>query len=315
MQLKRIEVDHNFQERVHYKNPSFPVDICTDVYNMFVDNTLNCHWHEEFEFGVVLTGEVEYYINDTHFHLSVGDGVFINSNTMHMSRQSEGCTGAVMFTVMFPDTLFGADTSGTVYQKYMKPFMDNRIKGFKMDACDGGMAEMTDNLTKLYNMDYETFGYELKCIRLLCGVWLEVVCSCACEESTSYKANRDMRSEERVKSMLSYIHTHYRESLTVEKISKAAKISRSECFSCFKRMTNKKPVEYINEYRLAKASGMLVGTDKPVSEICAECGFGSPSYFSKLFREKCGISPNRFRQKYITRREDIHASAGGGRIR
>jgi len=54
-------------------------------------------------------------------------------------------------------------------------------------------------------------------------------------------------------------------------------------------------VEYINEYRLTQAAILLLETDKAVSEISADCGFASASYFGKLFREKTGVSPGSFR--------------------
>ncbi len=66
MELRRIKVDRNFRERIQYKDAFFPVDIWTDEYRMFVDHTLNCHWHGEFEYGFVLSGELDYYINETH---------------------------------------------------------------------------------------------------------------------------------------------------------------------------------------------------------------------------------------------------------
>lgn len=48
MEFRYIEVDHTFRERIHFKDDSFPVDVCIDAYDSFIDGTMNCHWHGEF---------------------------------------------------------------------------------------------------------------------------------------------------------------------------------------------------------------------------------------------------------------------------
>ena len=44
------------------------------------------------------------------------------------------------------------------------------------------------------------------------------------------------------------------------------------------------PLEYMREYRLRKACMELIETEKSITEIASDCGFGSSSYFGKLFR-------------------------------
>ena len=44
------------------------------------------------------------------------------------------------------------------------------------------------------------------------------------------------------------------------------------------------------------AADLLKETSLSVSEIGSSCGFGSSSYFGKLFKEKYGVSPLGYRQ-------------------
>ena len=93
-----------------------------------------------------------------------------------------------------------------------------------------------------------------------------------------------------------YIHEHYKEKITIEDIAAQMNISRSECFRCFKRLTNKRPIEYINEYRLLKASQLLSESEKSIFKIYTECGFESASYFGRKFKEVYGIAPVKYRK-------------------
>ena len=97
--------------------------------------------------------------------------------------------------------------------------------------------------------------------------------------------------------MLSYIYENYQNETAVEDIARAANISKSECFRCFRTMIGKKPVAFLNEYRLKKALELLSATDMQITEVCLACGFGHISYFGKLFREAYGMSPREYRNQ------------------
>jgi transcriptional regulator GlxA family with amidase domain len=49
--------------------------------------------------------------------------------------------------------------------------------------------------------------------------------------------------------------------------------------------------------RLGLATELLLNTSLPVSEICFECGFENPTHFSRVFKERTGLSPAQFRTK------------------
>lgn len=55
------------------------------------------------------------------------------------------------------------------------------------------------------------------------------------------------------------------------------------------------PTRYVNELRLRRASDLLVDSGRPVLDISYSLGFENPSYFSRLFKEKYGMTPSRFR--------------------
>lgn len=52
---------------------------------------------------------------------------------------------------------------------------------------------------------------------------------------------------------------------------------------------------YITALRLDKAKHLLENRKLPISEIAAQCGFASSCYFARVFKEKSGILPGKYR--------------------
>ena len=67
----------------------------------------------------------------------------------------------------------------------------------------------------------------------------------------------------------------------------------------FKFLYNRTVTEYIRHIRLESARDLLKTTDLNISQIVYTIGFSSRSYFSKIFREKYGITPNEFKKKLL----------------
>ncbi len=56
--------------------------------------------------------------------------------------------------------------------------------------------------------------------------------------------------------------------------------------------------QYMLDLKLTEAKRLLAFTDLTSSEICYQTGFEDPSYFTRLFRKKAGMTPGAFREKY-----------------
>jgi AraC family transcriptional regulator, exoenzyme S synthesis regulatory protein ExsA len=63
----------------------------------------------------------------------------------------------------------------------------------------------------------------------------------------------------------------------------------------FKRVFNDSPAKWVMKQRLNLASRLLETSRLSVSEIAFECGFENQTHFSRVFKEKKGISPLQFR--------------------
>lgn len=63
----------------------------------------------------------------------------------------------------------------------------------------------------------------------------------------------------------------------------------------FKRIFKESPARWIMWKRLHLAEDLLTNTNMSIGEITFECGFENQTHFSRIFKEKMGVSPLRFR--------------------
>ena len=55
---------------------------------------------------------------------------------------------------------------------------------------------------------------------------------------------------------------------------------------------------YITDVKMEKAAELLSGTDRWVHEIMESVGYQKSQYFSKIFKEKYGVTPNEYRRTH-----------------
>ena len=58
-------------------------------------------------------------------------------------------------------------------------------------------------------------------------------------------------------------------------------------------------IRYLLRYRIEKAAGLLLSTEKKAGEIATICGFSDISYFTRRFREINGCTPLEYRKENI----------------
>lgn len=291
-----IDVTDDLRETKVHGAPSFPFETHVCRFALSSNGIISWHWHPEIEIIKITRGQIICSAGTERLPLSVGDCVLINSNVLHMYVPQPGSDDPEHKTIMFHPSLL-ADSASDIYSNYVDPIVSCRALPFIY--LSGGaewQKQACDLLEEIRHLDPEScFGYELRCRILLSSMWLLIADHMRGVYLGSDVTESQLINEQRAKRMLAFIHRHFNEDLTVDSIAASASISRSECFRCFKRALNKKPIEYLTEYRVEQATRLLIESDLSVTDICYRCGFGSPSYFGKVFRSVMGFSPRDYR--------------------
>ncbi len=100
------------------------------------------------------------------------------------------------------------------------------------------------------------------------------------------------------KSIL-FMKANIDKQLTVENIAGKFNYSASHYTSLFKKKTGLSPIEYFIQIKIHFACQLLTQSSIKIKEIAEKIGYDDPYYFSRLFRNATGKSPNEYRKNAV----------------
>ncbi|MBP6238697.1 MAG: response regulator [Saprospiraceae bacterium] len=85
------------------------------------------------------------------------------------------------------------------------------------------------------------------------------------------------------------------ENFSVEQLSKNIFMSTSQLQRKLTALTGHSPNQFIRVLRVQKAKKLLKTSNESINNIASGCGFTDASYFGKVFRQECGMTPQEYR--------------------
>jgi AraC-like DNA-binding protein len=92
------------------------------------------------------------------------------------------------------------------------------------------------------------------------------------------------------------------EIVAMDELAASLHVSYNRFRHLFKQQTGLSPYQYHLQLRINRAQEMLRGTPFSIKEIAAALNFDDPYHFSKIFKEKTGMSPAKWRGSIGRRR-------------
>lgn len=288
--------DATGRELAMHGSTAFPVD-CFEVRPTFVK--VLPHWHEEFEVLTVLTGLCSVHLGSgKEYVLRPGESFFVNAGALHSMPPAPNDAGQTSFrSLVFSPRLIAGGLESVFWEKYIGPLReDDSLSGIVLDK--GAAKLVSDAWTACSE---EEPGYEFAVRSALSTLMCSIALRAQSSRMPAPRTRAQARSEERVKSMMQFVHENYSGPLTLADLCAHAALSPSECLRCFRSTIDTPPMQYVKVYRLTRAAELLARTAMPANEIAARCGFLDAGYFSKSFRTWSGVTPSEYRR--------IHAPA------
>jgi len=87
----------------------------------------------------------------------------------------------------------------------------------------------------------------------------------------------------------------YAQPLDIPELARIAIVSEAHFIRTFKDTFGETPHRYLQRRRVERSMFLLRETDRSVTDICLDVGFGSLGTFSRTFRDIVGLSPSEYR--------------------
>lgn len=285
-------VDQSGRELIEHGTTAFPIACYEDDFRIM---DVPWHWHEEWEAVRITQGSCLVAAGNRKAMLRTGEGFFIHSGVLHGCWDTEN-SGCRFHSMVFHPRLVGGSPDSVFHQQFVRPLMDH--SGPELILLKPDIPWQNEALKAIedawQNCVREEAGFPFRVRNALSALtYLLRSHLSPAVPSVSGKAARDA---ERIKVMLSCIHSHYDTELSTADIAASASVSESECLRCFRATIGTTPIQYLKQYRLRQAARQLTETDRKVSDIAVSCGFQDMSYFTRAFREAMGCVPTQYRK-------------------
>jgi len=292
MQIFDISINQEMMETTKHGNPSFPLAIYETILSKNILGFVDWHWHNELQFCRVTSGQVQVTVGQTVHLLSTGMGIFINTGVLHVAKPLT--EDGTYVCINFHPNLISGFPGCILETDYITPLLTDPTRAFlPLSPAVPSQNIILEQLVMIYK-EYtkKANGYEfavtsrlLSCMQML-----------FCETFTSEYPQQTLNSL-RLKTLTTYIYSHYKEKITLAELAAAVHLCPNECCRYFKKHMNCTLFEYVNNIRITKSSEALLAHPKlTISEIAYEYGFSTTSFYIQSFKKATGMTPNKFRK-------------------
>ncbi|GAE93432.1 DNA-binding response regulator [Gracilibacillus boraciitolerans JCM 21714] len=151
-----------------------------------------------------------------------------------------------------------------------------------MEHIDEKPLEKSSILIEVYN--YNTINKLLSWTTEQLTKWVE-------HSKEKLASKKTSKLVERVKE---HIHQYYDQEITLTEIADSFYVNRNYLSQLFKKITGETFVNYLNNYRIAKAKELLKEKRYMVYEVSEMVGYQNSTYFSQVFKAITGVSPSEY---------------------
>jgi AraC family transcriptional activator FtrA len=97
---------------------------------------------------------------------------------------------------------------------------------------------------------------------------------------------------------MQWARQHLGEPITVRRLADQAAMSERNFLRRFRAATGTTPKAWLVHERVSRAQELIETTHEPVDRIAERCGFAATETFRLAFRNRVGLAPSKYRQRF-----------------
>lgn len=250
------------------------------------------HYHPEYELVYIDRGSASRHIGNSITRYEDGDLILVGSNLPHRSFTEDLLEPHKEVVIQWAPDFMGTDFFEKPELETIKYLLDRSKNGLYFYGATKKIVG--EKVLKLEGLSQ---------VNRLSGL-LEIL-----ELLAQSKEYNDLKAggltpifrrndQERIEMIFEYVKQHYAENIELDIIARTVNMTKQSFCRYFKQCTALTFFEFVNQYRISKATQMLANTSKSVNHISHQCGFNNLSTFNKHFKKITNTSPLKYRYMY-----------------
>lgn len=291
----QIHIKEDQKEIKEHGSYSFPVNISLEKIESYEQGSFLWHWHPEIELTWIISGEIEYHVNEQTYFLKEGEGLFGNSSTLHSGFMKDGQECSYLSITFHPRFLYGYENS-ILQTKYVDFITTNELwASLQLDKNTSWHKEILQDMQTIYELsNVLPNDFELQVHLLLTKIWQRLYLYFT---SLPENETKSVQHLQRLREIISYIQGHYDQDISLDDVASSVNICKSECCRFFKKHMNMTIFDYILLLRIQNSIPLLKRFDS-VTEVASMVGFSSPSYYTQIFKRYMKCTPREYKANY-----------------
>lgn len=275
--------------------------------------TVKHHWHEELEIMHFEEGHFFLEVNMEKFSIEEKCLCFLNQGDLHsLGAQAPCLETAIVFhprmlSFDFYDhvqaELLGPLCSGDLSLPLLLPHSHPAYQPVYREYLEiqSLMSKIPDAKEEKTFFNTSLLSSQLRVKTSLLRI-LAILSDFSLLSQSERSPNHRIES---IKKVLSYIHENYTEKIYIRDLAELINVNEQYFCRFFKQAIGKSPAAYVNEVRIKKSVSLLRKTDRPVLEICLDCGFNNLGNFLRAFKKSTDMTPLQYRKNHQARNDRV----------
>jgi AraC-like DNA-binding protein len=251
------------------------------------------HFHPEVELTLITESRGIRFIGDNASRFEKDDLVLVGPNLPHcwISDAGDNARRARAIVLQFHPHFLGEHFFSTPELAPLGRLLERATVG--LEARGRIRTQLTERLGLLPGLSRAKQLISLLSILDLLAASRELK-SLA---TPTFHPRLDVRASDRIDRVYQFLLQHFQEPIRLGEVARLASMAPAAFCRSFRRDVGRPLFSVLNEIRIGHACKLLLETDRQISEICFESGFGNLSHFNRQFLRVTSLTPRQYRNR------------------
>ncbi|MCG8388538.1 MAG: AraC family transcriptional regulator [Cytophagales bacterium] len=250
------------------------------------------HIHPEYELVYIKNGHGKRHVGKMISTYTDGDLVLLGPNVPHSSLSNNIYKSNMEVVIQFNEDFAGTGLWNIPEMDQVHKLLQRSRQGISFGSSI--RCQLADKLVGLYQLHgFERFIAFLKLLQELSKTKDYILLGA--DQSSLLIKEVDY---DRINKVYTYVEEHFAKEISPGEIAQHINMTLPAFCRFFKRTTEKKFTEFLNEFRISYACQLIMEGSYSFSEISYKCGFQNVSYFNRQFKKIVGTNPTSYKSGF-----------------